>query len=116
MSEQHQADAYDAAQYDGRIPPRKDGATEIFKTTVVGVGPWCVEFVDGEIVTARTERRARLIAASSDLYDGCNALLGLLQLIENRCDAELLEIIRTNHRVDEAKAAVAKAEGRTCAP
>lgn len=50
-----------------------------------------------------------LMAAAPYLFDGCNALLGLLQLIECRCNAELLEIIRTNHRVDEAKSAVALA-------
>lgn len=60
-----------------------------------------------------TAANARLIAAAPELLDGCNALLGLLQLIENRCDAELLDIIRTNHRVAEAKAAVAKATGES---
>lgn len=54
---------------------------------------------------------AKLLAAAPDLLDGCNALLGLLQLIAGRSDAELLEIISTNHRVAAAKAAVKKATG-----
>jgi hypothetical protein len=40
--------------------------TKLFKTTVKGIGPWCVEFVDGEIITSRDEQRARLIAATLD--------------------------------------------------
>jgi hypothetical protein len=54
---------------------------------------------------------ARLIAAAPELFDGCNALLGLLQLVSGRDDVtpELREVLRTNHRVAEAEAAVAKA-------
>jgi hypothetical protein len=54
---------------------------------------------------------ARLIAAAPELFDGCNALLGLLQLVSGRDDLtpELREVLRTNHRVAEAEAAVAKA-------
>ena len=53
---------------------------------------------------------AHFIAAVWDLYDGCNALLGLLQLIRDRDDvsAELAEIIRTSHRVNEAEQAAIK--------
>lgn len=35
---------------------------KVFKTTVLGMGPWCVEFPDGEIVTVKTEARANAIA------------------------------------------------------
>ena len=35
---------------------------KIYKTTIAGIGPWCVEFDDGEIITTRTEERAKLIA------------------------------------------------------
>ena len=35
---------------------------KVFKTTVRGIGPWCVEFSDGELVTCRTEQRAKAIA------------------------------------------------------
>ena len=64
--------------------------------------------IDGARIYVSPED-ARLIAAAPDLLDSCNALLGLLQLIEKRCDPELQEIIRTNHRVGEAQAAVDKA-------
>jgi hypothetical protein len=33
-----------------------------FKTTVLGVGPYCVEFPDGEIITTRSEERQKAIA------------------------------------------------------
>jgi hypothetical protein len=35
----------------------------VFRTEIVGIGPWCVEFPDGEIITTRSEERARQIAA-----------------------------------------------------
>lgn len=54
---------------------------------------------------------ALVMAAAPDLYHACNGLLGLLQLIESRCDPMLLDIIRTNYRVHDAKAAVDKARG-----
>jgi hypothetical protein len=56
---------------------------------------------------------ARLIAAAPELYDGCNAMLGLVQLILGRDDlsAELREALTTNHRIAEAEAATAKARG-----
>lgn len=55
---------------------------------------------------------AYLLAASWDLYDGCNALLGLLQLIRYRDDVshELAEIIRTSNRVNAVEQAVVKAQ------
>lgn len=59
------------------------------------------------------EANARLIAAAPDLLDGCNALLGLLQLISHRFDVsdQLRDVLLTNYRVNEAKAAIAKARG-----
>jgi hypothetical protein len=56
---------------------------------------------------------ARIIAAAPKLYDGCNALLGLLQLVLGRDDLtpELRYVLETNHRIEEARAAVAKADG-----
>jgi hypothetical protein len=57
---------------------------------------------------------ACLIAAAPELLDGCKALLGLLELIGGRDDVstELRDVLATNHRVAEARAAIAKAEGR----
>lgn len=37
--------------------------TKMFKTTVTGIGPWCVEFDDGEIIHTRTKERAAQLAA-----------------------------------------------------
>ena len=56
---------------------------------------------------------ARLITAAPDLDSGCGALLGLIQLILGRDDltAELRNVLTTNHRIDEARAAQAKARG-----
>jgi hypothetical protein len=62
---------------------------------------------------AEREANVRLIAAAPELYDGCNALLGLVQLILGRDDLsdELREVLTTNHRIAEASAATAKARG-----
>jgi hypothetical protein len=43
--------------------------TQVFKTTVSGIGPWCVEFPDGEIITTRTEERANQIASLFKEYN-----------------------------------------------
>lgn len=51
----------------------KHTPVDIFKTSVLGVGPWCVEFADGEIVTCRAEDRARLFAAAPDLLEAARA-------------------------------------------
>jgi hypothetical protein len=52
-----------------------------------------------------------LIAAAPDLLNGCRALLGLLQLVICRDDIspELQNVLRGNHRIAEAEAALAKA-------
>jgi hypothetical protein len=97
------------------------------------MGPWSVgafnsssdevEIVTGDLMTVtnvlgpgrvdeQTLADARLIAAAPDLLDGCKALLGLLQLLDGRPDMPPLmrEAINSNHRIAEAKAAIAKAE------
>jgi hypothetical protein len=58
---------------------------------------------------------ATLVAAAPDLKDGCNALLGLIQLVCARDDMPpaIREALETSHRIAEARAAIAKAEGRT---
>lgn len=37
---------------------------KLFKTTVIGVGPFCIEFPDGEIIHTRSEERQKLIAST----------------------------------------------------
>lgn len=41
----------------------------MFTTTVLGVGPFCIEFEDGEIVYTRSERRRRLTAFAPEMYE-----------------------------------------------
>lgn len=55
---------------------------------------------------------ARLIAAAPELYDATNALLGLVQMILGRADVsdKLRADIAGNHRLEEARAAIAKVE------
>jgi hypothetical protein len=60
------------------------------------------------------EANARLIAAAPDLYNACNALLGLIQLLaaNHETPPALLRILTEHHRVTEAENAVAKARGK----
>jgi hypothetical protein len=68
---------------------------------------------DNDFTLEEVEANARLIAAAPDLLDGCNALLGLLQLLSHRDDIsdDVREFLTKGHRIDEAEAAVAKATG-----
>jgi hypothetical protein len=65
----------------------------------------------GYLSDPETIANARLIAAAPDLLNGCRALLGLVQLVSGRDDlpADLREALRSNHRIAEAEAAIAKA-------
>ncbi len=76
----------------------------LFKTDVLGIGPFCVEFDDGEIVTTRDEKRQHLIAAASDMYEVCKRAKELLQP----------EVTKEPDRTIfwELVAAIAKVEGR----
>lgn len=67
---------------------------------------------DYRISPEEDRANALLCAAAKDLRDGCNALLGLLQIVCGRDDMPyaIKDILETNHRVDEALAAVAKAD------
>lgn len=64
---------------------------------------------------AEVKANADLIGAAPDLFDACNAMLGLLQLVCGRDDvpAHIRELLLHNHRVDEVTSAIAKAEGRS---
>jgi hypothetical protein len=90
-------------------------------------GPWRAVFfdvlcADGAVVCtpkmppsghySEALANARLLAAAPDLYDGCNALLGLLQLVCGRSDVppEIKAILETSHRGREALAAVAQGD------
>jgi hypothetical protein len=49
-------------------------STDVFLTRVRGVGPWCIEFDDFEIITTRRADRAQLIAAAPELLATAEAL------------------------------------------
>jgi hypothetical protein len=69
------------------------------------------EDVSADLCAANGCRTARLTLAAPELLHGCNAMLGLIQLIRGRDDlpAELRDVLRSNHRIAEAEAAVAMA-------
>jgi hypothetical protein len=85
-------------------------------------GPWeydgkftvTIPHEDGMTAFRTNPADACLIAAAPDLFDGCNALLGLIQLICSREDIpnEIRDALETNHRRQEALDAVNKARYR----
>lgn len=60
------------------------------------------------------EANVYLIVAAPDLLNGCNALLGLCTLLLARDDlpSDVRKVLTDNHRIAEARAAVARAKGR----
>lgn len=54
---------------------------KMFRTTVLGVGPFVIEFPDGEMITMRTEQRQKEIVDAVNSHDALKAenarLLGL---------------------------------------
>lgn len=68
---------------------------------------------EGEMRLSTTRAPYEAADTIEELYDGCNALLGLLQLLLGRDDLpdEVREAMQTSHRVEEAEAATAKARG-----
>jgi hypothetical protein len=69
-------------------------------------GPWTQmkDAVNGRFVV-------KAVNCHQDLVNGCNALLGLLQLVCARDDlpADIARALTTSHRIEEARAALAKA-------
>jgi len=62
---------------------RRKGQPALFTTTVAGVGPYCIEFADGEIITTRTEERQKLIAAAYLMANACKAAVTSLRTFRN---------------------------------
>lgn len=56
---------------------------------------------------------ARLIAASPELLDALNGLIGLVQILDHRADVpqDVRTALKTNHRYTDAVALVARLEG-----
>lgn len=87
---------------------------EIFKTTVPGVGPWCVEFPDGEIIFGtRDEARARLIAVGPALLEALVELLAaeLIPMPSNEAGREAQDAWADRRAAarNNARAAIARA-------
>jgi hypothetical protein len=90
--------------------PKTIEQVKLFVTTVSGVGPFCIEFADGEIVTTRTEDRQRLIAAAPELLE---ALKDVVNYFWNpNCNPPILNEGDVQSLVE---AAIARAEGRDAA-
>jgi len=51
-------------------------APKLFLTTVLGIGPYCVEYADGEIVHTRSEDRQHLFAAAHELLEALKTTAG----------------------------------------
>ena len=68
-----------------------------------------------EKVYADASLIVRAVNCHADLVDGCNALLGLLQLLCARDDAPawLKDAFETSHRVTEARAILSRAQAPT---
>jgi hypothetical protein len=76
--------------------------TKEFKTTVAGVGPFCVEYADGEIVTMRHEELQHLLAAAPAMYEALHRAVTEMEFwSKGHSDAEIAI----------AHAALAQAEG-----
>ncbi len=53
-----------------------------FKTTVLGIGPFCVEFEDGEIITTRMESRQQLLSSAPEMLEALEAMMDVAKAEE----------------------------------
>jgi hypothetical protein len=61
-----------------------------FRTSVPGIGPYCVEFPDGEIVSTRSEERQDIIANAEQVKADRKALLTALRMAQK----EIVEVAK----------------------
>jgi hypothetical protein len=81
-------------------------SVKLFKTSVLGVGPFCLEFEDGEIIHTRSEDRQKLIARAIELLpeldahaariEAQNQRIAVLEKAIGNIDKTLRERIRVN--------------------
>lgn len=66
---------------------------------------------DDSLDTKEQIANARMIAAAPELYEACQDMIGLVQLILTRSDLPptLREALENSHRVEHARNAIAKA-------
>ena len=90
--------------------------TKLFTTTVSGVGPFCIEFDDGEIVTTRTRKRQNLIATALDTLNILREFVETIESFGEWEDSCFYYHQRSTTELElplkKARAAIAKAEGR----
>lgn len=84
---------------------------KLFRTSVLGVGPYCVEFDDGEIITTRLESRQRLIAAAMDLLEALNCI-PVEAIFAGGLATNGVRVTLSPGTLQLMRAAVGKAEGR----
>ena len=92
---------------------------QTFKTTVLGVGPFCIEFPDGEIITTRSEERQRLIAAAPELLEACKLLWNHIEkgtlvrdITKDAAPEWALLMVKFVADLNKVQAAIAKAEAK----
>lgn len=87
---------------------------KLFKTSVLGVGPYCVEFADREILHTRSEERQRLIAAAPDLLDALRTFVTAAKSWhEFHHGSQTVQCDWICEAMLAGEAALAKAEGRS---
>lgn len=76
---------------------------------------WWQDYIRAELGRAHDFYQAQYDHVVPELIDGINAVLGLLQLLSHRSDIsdEVRRCLTEGHRIDEARAAIAKAESRS---
>jgi len=50
-----------------------------FKTSITGIGPFCIEFEDGEIISTRSLRRQKMIANMDTILKEMKSMIGFLE-------------------------------------
>ena len=61
----------------------------MFRTSVPGIGPYCVEFEDGEIISTRSEARQKAIAGMEQLQEERDALQAEVSVLRGvDCEAD----------------------------
>ena len=74
-----------------------------FRTSVLGIGPYCVEFPDGEIVSTRSEERQDIIANSEQLKADRDSLLEVLRHAVARQGFSNIELVNARSVIAQVK-------------
>lgn len=76
--------------------------------------PGGIAAIIGGLGEAEERANAKLFRAAADLYNGCNALIGLIDLVCHRGDMppQIKAALQTNHRLQDAQATVLSVEAK----